>query len=157
MKKLVLFYAHSGDDEKDWNTLIRASDGTQQQVRFLGQHTGSKPAPEPGYRLSETKRDVATAKVYHLDDSDTHYRPGPWVVDSVESYLPDLPIGTEFTEIVVCQCEYSPLPDADNPWKEYNAPVVHPDAFGGDTEAFEAFKQSEQAQKVTVIDPVTAE
>ncbi|MEO1353415.1 MAG: hypothetical protein AAFW84_32410 [Cyanobacteria bacterium J06635_15] len=150
MCKLVLFRAEDGS--KRWSTLTRP-DGSQIQVQTLEQHLdcSGKPAPEPGYRLSETKRDMDAATHYHMDSSYTHYRPGPWRVSRVESYVPDLPVGTEFAEIVVCTCEYTPLPE-DTPWREYNVPVVTLDSFGGDEAAFEAFLTTDEAKKLGVLE-----
>ena len=67
-------------------------------------------------------------------------------------------VGQDYDEVVFCYREYNPLPD-NMPWTETSVPhpYVSLNNFGSDTEAFEAFKQSEQAQKVTVIEPMTAE
>lgn len=89
--------------------------------------------------LSASSLDPNACQNYYLPGSDTHYRPGPWVVEAVEAYSPDLPVETEFSEVVICQCSYQPLPTAENPWKEDNAPVVTLDSFGGDKEAFKEF------------------
>lgn len=114
-RKLILFYADSGNDELDYGTLTRGNDS--QELRLLGQYydSSNKPAPTEGYRLSEYKSGLVG------DDrrpTTTHHRPGPWMVETVESYLPDLPVGTEFGEVVICTCGYSPLPEAENPWVE---------------------------------------
>ncbi|EKU99700.1 hypothetical protein Lepto7375DRAFT_1768 [Leptolyngbya sp. PCC 7375] len=112
-RKLILFYADSGDDSKDYATLVRGDD--RQELRLLAQYydSSNKPIPNEGYRLSEYKRGEIGGVL-----RPTHHRPGPWMVEIVENYVPDLPIGTEFGEVVICTCGYSPLPEAENPWIE---------------------------------------
>ncbi|NEZ61992.1 hypothetical protein D0962_04250 [Leptolyngbyaceae cyanobacterium CCMR0082] len=126
-EKTYIFYGCSGDESKDWSTLT-GSDGSQSQHRLLSQHFDCSPnaeAPEEGYRLSEYKNDPsAYSRPLNKREAagSTHHRPGPWVVTRVESYLPDLPVGTEYTEVVMCWCDYQPLLEADNPWIEMIMP-----------------------------------
>ena len=75
--------------------------------------SSGKPAPTESYRLSEYKSGLVGDR-----PTTTHHRPGPWIVETVESYLPDLPAGTEFGEVVICTCGYRPLPEAENSWIE---------------------------------------
>ena len=113
-RKLILFYANSGDSGLDYGTLTRG-DNDNQRLKLLAQYYDSSdsPAPDEGYRLSSYKQ----AEVDGVTRN-THHRPGPWSVETVESYLPDLPMGTEFGEVVICTCDYTPLPDDENPWVE---------------------------------------
>ncbi|NEZ57713.1 hypothetical protein [Adonisia turfae] len=128
-QRTYLFYANSGDDAKDTSRLI-ASDGQESLHSLLAQHFDCSPdgeAPEEGCRLSEYKSDPsAYSRPLNKREAagSTHHRPGPWVVTRVESYLPDLPVGTEYTEVVMCWCDYQPLPEADNPWIEMIIPSL---------------------------------
>lgn len=136
MRKTYLFYANSGTD-KDWSTLVKPN-GSKTCHRLLSQHFDCTPEgeiPEVGYRLSESNSD------------NTQTRPGPWVVDSVESYLPDLPVGSEFAEICICNCAYQPLPEEENPWSNVmvGGQVTFDDSFGGNEELFSKFLQSDEA------------
>ncbi len=83
VRKLILFYADSGNNSKDYATLVR--DGDTQQLRLIAQHYDSSngPIPNEGYRLSEYKKGIVGDR-----PTTTHHRPGPWLVETVESYLP---------------------------------------------------------------------
>jgi hypothetical protein len=104
-----------------------------------------KPAPSEGYRLTEYKQDDEAATFDHRGGT-THYRPGPWQVDRVEEYVGNTGM-EEHSEIVICHCRYAPLPDHENPWVEMSPAVVSVESFGGDVEAYEAWKAT---QVVTV-------
>ncbi|EKU99737.1 hypothetical protein Lepto7375DRAFT_1805 [Leptolyngbya sp. PCC 7375] len=128
-QRTYLFYANSGDETKDTSRLISPT-GDETLHSLLSQHFDCSPnaeAPEEGYRLSEYKSDP-DAYSRQLSPREaagsTHHRPGPWVVTRVESYLPDLPVGTEYTEVVMCWCDYQPLLEADNPWIEMIIPSL---------------------------------
>ncbi|MDV3349918.1 hypothetical protein QGP82_14530 [Leptothoe sp. LEGE 181152] len=136
-RKTYLFYANSGDDAKDVSRLIKPN-GNESLHYLLEQHFDSTPEgkiPEMGYRLSERNAEG------------THIRPGPWVVESVDSYLPDLPVGSGFAEVVICECGYAPLPEDENPWTEIarSNQVTFDDSFGGNEELFLKFLQSDEA------------
>ena len=136
-RKTYLFYANSGDESKDWSTLVKPN-GSKTCHRLLSQHFDSTPEgeiPETGYRLTETNAEH------------THSRMAPWVVESVESYLPDLPVGSEFTEICICNCAWRPLPEEENPWSEIKRgnQVTFDDSFGGNEKLFLKFLQSDEA------------
>lgn len=128
-QRTYLFYANSGDDAKDTSRLISPM-GDETLHSLLAQHFDCSPdgdTPDEGYRLSEYKCDPQTysrSLSQREAAGSTHHRPGPWVVTRVESYLPDLPVGTEYTEIVMCWCDYQPLPEADNPWIEMIIPSL---------------------------------
>ncbi|MGB6168276.1 MAG: hypothetical protein WBF52_11875 [Geitlerinemataceae cyanobacterium] len=86
------------------------------------------PIPEVGERLTDDK----------TDEEGTHYsRWGDWVVSRVESYLPDMPVGQEFTEVVICWCKYDPI---EPEWVPQGKSIVSVESFGGDAQAFEKWK-----------------
>ncbi len=105
--KTILFYADSGDDAKDFSTLVTPT-GSKSLHKLIEQHLDptNGPAPKSGYRLSETSPDG------------THCRQSPWIVYRKESYVPDIPIGTKYIEVVICWCDWQPLSDEENPWIE---------------------------------------
>ena len=163
-EKTYIFYGCSGDEAKDWSTLTR-SDGSQSRHRLLAQHHDCRPnaeAPEEGYRLSEYKHDpqaYSTPLTERQAAGSTHYRPGPWIVTRVESYLPDLPVGTEYTEVVMCWCDYQPLPEAENPWVEMiiRNEVTFEDSFGGHKDLFGQFLESDTVRDYKIVGPVPSE
>ncbi|HIK33365.1 MAG TPA: hypothetical protein IGS17_15885 [Oscillatoriales cyanobacterium M59_W2019_021] len=123
--KYIIYRAHWSED-KGWRTFS----GSRSLTGILQEHFDSsgRPIPEVGERLTEGKK----------DEDGTHYsRWGDWVVDRVESYLPDLPVGQEFTEVVICWCKYSPVEPV---WVPQGKSIVSVESFGGDVEAFEEWK-----------------
>ena len=112
-KKLILFYAHSGDDNADYGAVSRSDGFDGFQTNLIAQYydCSDSPVPSEGYRPSERKKGLIGER-----PTTTHHRPGPWTVERVESYPADLPTGTEFDEIIICTCGYAPLPEDENPW-----------------------------------------
>ena len=95
-------------------------------------------SPEPGYRFNERVR----VESLHNPDKhgwSTHYHESNWKVDRVEEYTPDVPIGTEYTTIVVCWCVYDPI---DAPLIPVSDRIVSPDSFGGDEVKYQAYLAS---------------
>lgn len=100
---------------------------------ILAQHFdySDGPGPVPGARLTEYRGNG------HLQASS--WRPGPWRVVAVDEYVGNT--GQEsFTEVVVCSCEYLPLPEDINPWHLSQLAEPSLDSFGGDTAAYNAWK-----------------
>lgn len=77
----------------------------------------------------------------HLEASSTRF--SPWRVSRVEEYVANTGM-EEFSEVVVAYCEYSPLPEEENPWQKSILGKVSVDSFGGDAEAFEEWKRSQE-------------
>ena len=124
--KYIIWRANWGEN-KGWRTFS----GTRSLTGILAEHFDSsgKPIPEVGDRLGEHKTE---------DDGSFYARVGDWVADRVESYVPDLPVGQEFTEVVICWCKYDPI---DAPWIfQGDKRIVSVESFGGDREAFEKWK-----------------
>jgi hypothetical protein len=80
----------------------------------------------------------------HLKASSSRW--SPWQVIKVEEYVANTGL-EEFSEVLICTCEYAPLPEQENAWREGYAGPVTVENFGGDVEAFEAWQRS---QTVTV-------
>jgi hypothetical protein len=123
--KYIIFRAH-WNEQKGWRTFT----GSRSLTGILEEHFDSsgRPIPEVGDRTTEGKKD---------DNGMNYSRWGDWVVDRVESYLPDLPVGQEFTEVVICYCKYDPIEPV---WVEQGKSIVSVASFGGDREAFEKWK-----------------
>ncbi len=145
MHKLILFKADKGEIEsyrRQTATKIGESFyrvGNVQSVpsltRTIAEHydaTG-KPAPEPGYRLTETVP----------EDRDS-FRDNGWEVVRVESYVSDLPVGQEFSEIVICYCAYKPLAVEDSWTKKADRLAPSLDSFAGDEEAYQQWLASQK-------------
>ena len=100
---------------------------------ILAQHLdySDGPAPKPGDRLNEHQGNG------HLQAGS--WRPGPWRVVSVEEY-PGNTGQESFAEVVICSCEYAPLPDEVNPWNLSQLGQPSLESFGGDVAAYEAWK-----------------
>lgn len=124
--KYIIWRAH-WNEKKGWRTFS----GTRSLTGILAEHfcSSGKPIPEVGDRLGEHKTE---------DDGSFYTRVGDWIADQVESYVPDLPVGQEYTEMVICWCRHVPT---DSPWVfQGNQSIVSVASFGGDIEAFEKWK-----------------
>lgn len=122
--RYIIYRAHWNED-KGWRTFAgsRTLTGILQESFFSSDKT-----PEVGDRLTEGKKD---------EDGTNYSRRGDWVVDRVESYLPDMPVGQEFTEVVICWCKYDPI---EPKWVPQGKSIVSVASFGGDRDAFEKWK-----------------
>jgi hypothetical protein len=137
-RRRIFFYPVPGYSQlENWTNGHHA--GNERSITsLLAEHSDSSgmPAPEPGYRLNEYKSaNGATAR----------YRKSPWEVVKTEEYVANI-AGMQECEIVICYCEYNPLPEAENPWVEMNCPMVSLDSFD-DEEAYETWL-SEQPESV---------
>ncbi|NET39003.1 MAG: hypothetical protein F6K19_44690 [Cyanothece sp. SIO1E1] len=138
MRKLII-YKTDNLSAPGWEDRMLMPSGGLTDI--LAQHFDSSdiPTPEPGDRLSESKK-LEGHQDSMFPDSPTHYREGDWQVKRVEEYTPELPT-SEFDLIVICYCVYAPIePD----WQPLRRMPVSLDSFGGDTEAFEAWQQSQK-------------
>jgi hypothetical protein len=126
--RYIIWRANWGED-KGWRTFSdsRTLTGILNESFFSSGET-----PEVGERLTDDKTD---------EDGTFYSRWGDWVVDRVESYLPDLPVGQEFTEVVICYCKYDPIEPV---WVKQGKAIVSIESFGGDREAFEAWKRDNE-------------
>jgi hypothetical protein len=103
---------------------------------ILAQHLdySDGPSPEPGDRLPEHCGNG------HLQASSS--RPGPWRVVAVDEYVGNT--GCEpFDSVVICSCEYAPIPDEENLWSQNQLGQVSLDSFGGDAAAYENWKSKQ--------------
>ncbi len=103
-----------------------------------------KDAPSVGYRPSISKTEETETNGW----PDTYSAPGDWVVKRVETYIADS--SAEYNEIVVCYCDYEPIPEGDRTWKYIPVAEVTALNFGDGTEAEEAFEKwkAENPEKV---------
>jgi hypothetical protein len=126
MHKYIIFQADKGQDE---GALQRKLEHTQAMTWILSENWDSsdRPIPEPGYRPEEF--------VPSGQSPSSHYRSGDWVVDRVETYSPDLPMG-KFDLIVMCYCKFDPV---ELPLRAIVAAPVSIESFGGDVIAYEAW------------------
>lgn len=142
MSRITIFKAsHLSDGEP--RTLQPSGASTD----ILAQHLdySNKPVPQTGYRLMEFKTDDTSATFDHQGGV-THRRFSPWQVTRVDEYVANT--GQELMdEVVVCYCNYVPLPEQDNPWVEVAPALVSVESFGGDVAAYEAWRAT---QAVTV-------
>lgn len=124
-RKYYIYRADWGE-KQGWRTFS----GSRSLTGILEEHFDSSGGaiPEVGDRLTEGKKD---------DDGTYYSRWGDWVVDRVESYLPDVPVGQEFTEVVICWCKYSPIEPV---WVPQGKSIVSVESFGGDRAALEQWK-----------------
>ena len=68
-------------------------------------------------------------------------------------------MGTEYAEIVMCWCDYQPLPEAENPWSEMiiRNEVTFEDSFGGNKDLFGQFLESNTVEDYKIVGPVPSE
>ena len=143
MSKYVIYEVSSNTPDQICQDLAKGGD---RLWNTLGIHLDYSDAeyPTPGDRpINEYLKDEAGRK--------THSRFTPWVVESVEAYVPDLPIGQRFDEVVICTCAYSPLPEAENPWVPINRLQPTVESFGGDADAFEAWRSDQNAEQAVGV------
>lgn len=141
MSRLVIFKA-KGLNAPEWEGRTLQPSGALTDI--LSQHFdySIKPAPGPGYRLLEFKHDPESATFDH-QGSATHHRESPWRVARVDEYVGNTG-QEEMAELLIAYCDYAPLPEEENPWVEMAPAGISLDSFGGDVEAFEAWKKSQQ-------------
>ena len=133
-----IIYRANWDEDKGWRTFT----GSRSLTGILAEHFfSSGQTPEIGDRLGEHKTD---------EDGKFYARVGDWVVDRVESYVPDLPVGTEFTEVVICFCKYDPI---EPEWIPQGKSIVSLDSFGGDLEAFQNWLDTADTSNYRVFLP----
>lgn len=77
----------------------------------------------------------------HLEPSSS--RLSPWRVARVEEYVGNTGLES-MDEVVVAHCEYSPLPEEENPWTQSTMGQITVENFGGDTEAFTHWRESQR-------------
>jgi len=104
--KYIIFRA----DEYQLGADERMLQHTQAMTNILAEHYSGSGCdiPETGYRPTEYVQ-VESIHNPNKHGQSTHYRDGDWVVDRVQEYIPDLPIGAEFGSIVICYCKYAPI------------------------------------------------
>lgn len=144
MSRLVIFKA---DDSSAPGWEARTLEPSGSLTDLLAQHFdySNGSAPEVGYRLPEFKHDDVAATFDHRGGV-THQRLSAWCVSRVDEYVGNT--GQEaMDDVVIVYCAYEPLPENENPWVETAPAIVSPDSFGGDVEAYEAWKSR---QVVTV-------
>lgn len=94
-----------------------------------------KEAPKPGYRPSISKTMNSTTNGW----PDSYSGPGDWVVKKVETYVADS--SAEFNKVVVCVCDYEPIPEEERPWTYIPVAEVTALNFGDGPEAEAQFEQ----------------
>ncbi len=109
-----------------------------QQAKQLGWYASytDKVLEVPGFRPVDEFNEDGSLK-----------RHGPWVVSKeCANYLPEIRNGGYYESIQTCIVDYSPLPEAENPWVEITQQkqqVTFDDSFGGDTDKFLAFLEGD--------------
>ena len=106
MSKYIIFKAESAPSDK-WEEMLLAHTGAFTFILAEHYDSSNSPLPEPGYRLREYHR-IEQFVDPKFPGASTHSRVGDWEVVRVEKYTTDLPT-TEFEEIVICYCQYSPV------------------------------------------------
>jgi hypothetical protein len=140
MRRLILFKADKGEIEKyRQHTEIKvgqsfyriANAGSVPSLTTtIAEHYDSsgKPAPEIGYRLTETVP----------EDRDS-FRDNGWEVVRVEEYTPEIPppYGAGFDSICLCYCAYKPLAPQDVWTKKAHRLAPSLASFGGNEKAYQ--------------------
>lgn len=138
--KYIIFRA----DEYQPGAGDRILQHTQAVTTILAEHYSGSGCeiPEPGYRPTEY---VQVESLYKPEKHgySTHSRDGDWVVDRVEEYTPDLPMGTEFGSVVICYCKYSPI---DAPLQPMPDRIISADSFGGDETKYQEYLNSQKVE-----------
>ncbi len=152
MRRLIIFRADRGEIEK-YRQITETNHGESfyrvanaksvpSLIWTIAEYHDStgKPAPQPGYRLTETVP----------EDRDS-FRDSGWEVIRVEEYTPEIPApyGAEFDSICICYCVYKPLSPEDEWTKKAHRLSPSLASFGGDESAYKAWleSQSESTQK----------
>ncbi len=152
MNRMILFKADKGEIKKYREATKTAIGESFYRIANFGSvpnlintiaeyhYSSTKPAPQPGYRLTETVP----------EDRDS-FRDSGWEVVEVEEYTPEIPTpyGAEFDSICICYCVYKPLSPEDYWTKKAHRLAPSLASFGGDEEAYKAWleSQSESTQK----------
>ena len=149
MHKYIIFQAESDAGLPHWKE--RKLHHTQALTWILAENWDSSGSanPEPGYRPTEYVR----VDALHNPDKhgySTHYRDGDWVVERVEEYTPDLPLGTKFDVIVICYCKYDPI---NAPLQPMPDRTISAESFGGDEAKYQEYLDS-QSNSPPVAAPV---
>ena len=133
MRKWIIFRA----DKRQPNWKERKFQHSGSLTNILAEHFDSsgREIPEPGYRPPEFIR-VEDAIDPQFPAAKTHYRKSDWEVVRVETYTPDIPVGTDFGMIVICTCQYNPI---DAPLKPMPERQISVDSFGGDALAYQGY------------------
>jgi len=142
MRRYIVFQADK-NEKTEWRE--RKLQHTQALTWILAEYWDSsdKPIPEPGYRPTEF---IKVDALHNPDEHaySTHYRKGDWEVDRVETYTPDITVGTTFGMIVICYCKYKPINAPLTPMPDRQVSL---ESFGGDKTKYEEWQKS---QKVAV-------
>jgi len=129
--RLVLFMA---DKNQPYDNRFRVTNGQKEHTDILRESLYcSGDIPQVGDRLTEFVR-VPGFEDPRCPLASTHSREGDWQVSRVEEYVPDLPMGTAYTSIVICHCQYNPCP---SPLEPMEPAIVSVESFGGDQEAYQ--------------------
>ncbi len=142
-KRRVYFYPAAGQSmAPDWQYGHHAMN-PDSVTSLLAEYycCSGQSAPSLGYRLDEFKHDNAAATFDHQGGV-THHRHSPWLVSQVEEYVANTGLEA-LGEVVICLCDYSPLPEEENPWVETAPPQVSLDSFDGDAAAYGAWQRSQ--------------
>ena len=77
-----IIYRADWNEENGWRTFS----GSRSLTQILHENfdSSSSPIPEVGDRTLDHKKEA---------DGMTYARDGDWVIDRIESYVPDLPVG----------------------------------------------------------------
>lgn len=136
MRKWIIFRA----DKRQPGGLERKYAHTGSLTKNLFEHFDSsdKPLPGPGYRPPEFIR-IEEAVDPQFSAAKTHYRKSNWEVVRVETYTPDIPVGTDFGMIVICTCQYNPI---DAPLKPMPDRQISIDSFDGDENAYQRYLET---------------
>lgn len=138
MRKWIVFRADK--HQPGWENRKYAHTESLTKTLFEHYDCSDETIPEPGYRPPEFIR------VNQFTDPDypgakTHHRQSDWEVVKVDTYTPDIPLGTGFDMIVICTCKYNPINAPLNPMPERKVSV---DSFGGDEKAYEQWVESQK-------------
>jgi hypothetical protein len=146
MRKLILFKADKGEiakyrqetDTKIGESFYRVANAGSVPclIDTIAEYycSSNKPAPEPGYRLTET-----------LPEDREYFRDSGWEVVRVDEFTPDLPstCGGGFDAIYICYCAYKPLTLEENWTKKAHRLPTSLDSFDGNEKAYEAWLKTQ--------------
>ena len=137
MRKYIIFMAEDGQPNWEERKLQHTGGCTD----ILTEYYDSSDSPIAiGYRPTEYKQEPEFVDP-QFSGATTHQRRGEWEVQRIESYVPDLPLGTNFNEIVICYCIYNPI---ESPWTLQSKPAISIESFGGDREALDRYTESQK-------------
>ncbi|MCU0542521.1 MAG: hypothetical protein MUE44_10055 [Oscillatoriaceae cyanobacterium Prado104] len=141
MRKLILFKADKGEiakyrqetDTKIGESFYRVANAgsVPSLIDTIAEYycSSNKPAPGPGYRLTET-----------MPENREYFRDSGWEVVRVDEFISDIPstCGGGFDSIYICYCAYKPLTLDENWTKKAHRLPTSLDSFEGDEKAYEA-------------------